>query len=441
MALLMVITAITMLTWMLAEFTFETKLNKLKVYNFQDREQAKLTAQAGLNYAMGMLKIYQEARNMIEKNENLKKMINPSDLEQALISMPFVYPIPVNNPGPIQKSALEEFEEETLLRGQLMVTITPITGFLNPNNLRIPPPKSDEEEQNNQSQDPQDEENNKEPHKFFEQKIVELITNMMEDEKESDEFFEREYGDIEPEKLVSELKYYVNNPSVIPEEEKALVDDLYQDIRAKHAPMSSLEEMYQLQGWPDRIINMIKPRLTVHEATVIPVNKIDKEQLRLIFPNISDEQIEEFFRYRDGNPELNEDPNPFKSIDEFKSLVTGNLAIVTTSDYEEREKELKNAGLSIGLAGKLFKVESRGGFERANYNIVAFVDLPVKPEPPKKPDANQSQNQNQNQNNNQNNNTNQNNNQSNNQNNQQKEEEKKKPEELLPPRVVEIQIS
>lgn len=438
MALLMVITAITMLTWMLADFTFETKLNKLKVYNFQDREQAKLTAQAGVSYAMGLLKIYNEARNMINKNENLKKFINPGDLEQALIATPFVYPIPVNNPNAIQKSALAEFEEEIMLRGELMVTITPITGFLNPNNLRIPPPKKDESEDqqtSNQQQD-EDDEKNKPPHKFFEEKIAELLTNMIEDEKEKDEFFEREYGDLEPEKLVAELKYYVNNPSVIPEEQKALVDDLYRESRAKHAPLSSLEEMYQLQGWPDRIINLIKPRLTVHQATVIAINKIDKEQLRLLFPNISDEQIEEFFRYRDGNPELNEEPNPFKTVDEFKSLVTGNLAILTTSEYEEREKELKSAGLKIGLAGKLFKIQSNGKFQRSTYSITAYVDLPVKPQP-----KNQNKNKNNNNNNNNTDNQNSDNNTTNNNNDDKKKEDKAPPEELLPPRVVEIQVT
>ena len=445
MALLMVITAITMLTWMLADFTFETKLNKLKVYNFQDREQAKLTAQAGVTYAIGLLTIYQEARNMINKNENLKKLINLGDLEQALIATPFVYPIPVQNPNAIQQNALKEFEEEMLLRGELMVTITPITGFLNPNNLRIPPPKPGEDPNQrqdfNQNQDDQNQ-NNKPPHKFFETKLVQLLTNMIQDENEKDEFFEREYGDLEPEKMVAELTYYVNNPNVLPEEQKALVDDLYREQRAKHAPLSSLEEMYQLQGWPDRIINMVKPRLTVHEATVIPVNKIDNEQLRLLFPNISLEQIEEFFRYRDGNAELNEEPNPFRSVDEFKSLVTGNLAILTTSEYEEREKELKNAGLSIGLAGKLFKVVANGKYQRSTYSITAFIDLPVKPAPPQK---NQNNNQNKNNNNNgnnannnqnQNNNNNNNNNTNNNNNNQ-----PKTPEELLPPRVVEIQVT
>src|SRR5690606_40236154 len=61
MAILMVISTIAILTFLLADFTFETKLNKIKVYNFQDREQAKLNAEAGMALAMAKLRLYRQA--------------------------------------------------------------------------------------------------------------------------------------------------------------------------------------------------------------------------------------------------------------------------------------------------------------------------------------------------------------------------------------------
>ena len=51
----MVTTAIAILTVILVDFTFDTKLNKLRMENQVDKYQAKLNAQAGLNLAMSNL--------------------------------------------------------------------------------------------------------------------------------------------------------------------------------------------------------------------------------------------------------------------------------------------------------------------------------------------------------------------------------------------------
>ena len=61
------------------------------------------------------------------------------------------------------------------------------------------------------------------------------------------------------------------------------------------------------------------------------------------------------------------------------------MSIVSDTEYEERVSELKQAGLTIDTAGKLYKVNSRGSFNNAVYNVVAYIDLPIKPPPEKKP--------------------------------------------------------
>ena len=71
-AILMVMTSITILTFLLADFTFETKINKLRVYNQQDMTQARLNAEAGLTFALAKLRLYQEGFNLLEKNESAK---------------------------------------------------------------------------------------------------------------------------------------------------------------------------------------------------------------------------------------------------------------------------------------------------------------------------------------------------------------------------------
>ena len=57
-ALMMVMTGILILTAFLVDFTFDTKIHKLKVYTFTAKTQAKLTAQSGFELALICLVIF-----------------------------------------------------------------------------------------------------------------------------------------------------------------------------------------------------------------------------------------------------------------------------------------------------------------------------------------------------------------------------------------------
>ncbi len=378
-ALLLVISSIALLSWLLADFTFETSVNKIKAYNGQDKLQAKLNAQAGLNFALAKLRLYKEARNLLEKNKQAKKTIKPGAIEKVVLT-PFIYPIPLpKNAGAIQKTALEEFTKNTLIKGQLAVSISSIKGFLNPNNLRTLSRQNGEEKEDSSNQK---EENQKTPQEYIEEKLLATLKSSIEEKSENDEIFDELYGTLDPNLLIKELKFYVNNPKAINDPEKIEIESLYAErgITPKHAPMTSLDELYLLEGWPDDIVDLIKDRLTVHEVSVIAINKITKEQLKIIFPKLDPIQIEEFFKYRDGDQELQEDPHPFESEQEFKTYLVETLG-VPEDTYTSRTKEFERAGLRFGTAGNLYKVVSTGTFERSSYTITAFIDLPIKPKP------------------------------------------------------------
>jgi hypothetical protein len=386
-AILMVMAAIALMTFLLVDFTFETKLNKIKAYNQIEKDQARMNAEAGLTFAMAKLKLYQEGRNYIEKTEALKGVVNPSDIE-SIVTMPFVFPIPANLGKDLQaKTAIQEFSKSAILQGTLALTISPVSGFLNPNNMRVKKKKEGEEE--NKDEDSGDESDDKKkiaPQAYIENKLVETFTKAFNDKKEADDEFDDLYGNLEPKLLIKELKYFVNSPDNFVDSEKAEIEQIYSkaEVIPKHAPMTSIDEMYLLQGWSDELVELIKDRLATHEVTIIPVNKLTEDQLEILFPNITDEQKEEFFKHRDGDSETGDPPKNFKNAGEFKALIVGTLGVVTDKVYEERAKEFENAGLKIGVAGKLYKVESIGEYNRARYRLVAFVDLPIRPVPVKK---------------------------------------------------------
>lgn len=384
MAIMMVMSVIAIMAFLLADFTFESKVNKLKVYNQQDKFQARLNAEAGLNFALAKLKLYQEGRNLIEKNKQLKELIQPSVIE-SVVTMEFIYPIPLPPKSDIQqRSALEEFEKNNLIKGRMGVTINSVSGFLNPNILRVTPKNNEQEEDSFD----ESEENEKEtkPEEFIEQKLVDTLTQALENEKETNQDFDLIYGNVNPEMLIKELKFYVNDLKNFNDAERAEIEANYlsANITPKHAPLSSIDELYLLLGWNDKIIELIKDKLTVHEVSIIAVNELTSDQLKILFPDITDFQLEQFFKHRDGDEELQIQPQEFKTEKDFKDLVVTKLAIVDDSTYEKRKTELDQAGLKIAVAGKLYKVVSKGFFGRAEYSITAFVDLPIKPSAEKK---------------------------------------------------------
>jgi hypothetical protein len=404
-ALIMVLGVIVILTFLLADFTFETKLNKIKVYNQQDKIQARLNAESGINFSLAKLRLYQEGRNKIEKDENIKSAFPVADLEEVIIQ-PFVFPIPTSSKANIiQRTAIEEFMKKTLFRGELSVTISKVSGFLNPNGLRLKA-KEPVSGQNTDAAKPDDDEDKvnepengnptpdgtpktkaEKPDVIIEKKFVETIQRLLKDKSDNDEEFHSKYSNLDPVYLVKELKFYVNDAAQFQDNERPEIEAKFaqKSIKPKHAPMASLDELYLLPSWDDAIVELIKDRMSVHEVSAIAINEMTIEDLKILFPAINNVQIEEFFKYRDGDPDKKIKPNKFKNAENFKAVVVSTLNIVSDSEYEERITELKQAGLTIDTAGKLYKVNSRGVYNNAVYNIVAYIDLPIKPQPPKKP--------------------------------------------------------
>lgn len=380
MAIMMVMSVIAILSFLLADFTFDAKINKIKVYNQQDKFQARLNAEAGLNFALAKLKLYQEGRNLIEKNKQLKEIIKPSTIENV-VTMDFA--VPIELPGKLdalQKSALADFEKNNIIKGRMTVSLNTVSGFLNPNNLRISTSATSKEDQ----EETDDEKENKKqsPDAYIEEKLVETLKQALDQEKESNEEYDAIYGNVDPVMLIKELKYYVNDPKNFNDSERAEIEATYlaADITPKHAPLNSIDELYNLLGWNDSIVKLLEGKLTSHEVNVIPVNELTESQLKILFPDITPIQIEEFFKYRDGDEELQIKAQEFKSEKDFKELVVDKLAIVDSQSYDDRKKEFEQAGLKLAVAGKLYKIVSKGFFGRAEYSITAYADLPIKPE-------------------------------------------------------------
>ena len=93
--IILVMSAITILTLLIASFSYVVSVNKIRIFNNQDSQQARLNAEAGINMALAQLEIYQQAFNLYQKNETVKKSVSFVQVEKIL-TQPFSFPIPLD---------------------------------------------------------------------------------------------------------------------------------------------------------------------------------------------------------------------------------------------------------------------------------------------------------------------------------------------------------
>lgn len=376
-ALMMILSSIVILTALYAQFTFDSKISRIKATNILDKSQAKLLAESGLQLAMTRLRLYKEAFNKVEANQNLKSMVKPQLLNQ-LWEVPFVYPIPLDkNTSQILKQTVDKFQDESLLDGQMRVTIQNISSRINLNLLRIDVTKLKT-----------DQEGNLEPPKSsslfdtgnddeiaLDQTLYQLLKRLIDERKETDEAFADRYGNLNYQELFTNLKYYTSDYQTMNSDPFfGEAEGNFQRIplTPKYGPLSSFSELYSIPGWNDELIELVKNEYSVYPNMMIDLNKITANMLKLLFPNLQNPEIDEFFKVRDDP----NDPQEINTVADLKKYFVEQARIMSPESFDQRMEAFQKGGITFGSSPNLFKVISVGEFNRAIYTLVAYVVLP-----------------------------------------------------------------
>jgi type II secretory pathway component PulK len=385
-ALMMIMTAIILLMAIYGEFTFESKISRIKATNVMDRSQAKLLAESGLQMAMTRLKLYKEAFNKLESNETAKSQVPPQLLNQ-LWEVPFIFPIPLGAgaSGAI-KDTVQKFTEDSLLEGSMRVTVTNISNRMNLNLLRFDTAKkrpydpADPQGQNLIDEDPNDGIIDASPSAIqnnvsVDQSLYFILKRLVDEKKEKDEDFEQRNANINYQELITNLKFYISDYQSLmtdPMAGRAEADFQRIPLAPKYGPLSSSSELFAIPGWNDELIELIQNEFSVYPSAQIDLNKLTANMLRILVPSIDDEQIRSFFEYRD-NPEQ---PKFFNSIEDLKKWVVEIERIVADTVFDERIEKFTKAGVTFGSNPNLFKIISEGLYNRSTYTLVAYVYMP-----------------------------------------------------------------
>jgi hypothetical protein len=366
-ALLMVLTAITILTAVLADFTFDGKINKIKVINAEEKAQAKLNAEAGIALSVARLRLYKDIFNILQKNKDAKDFVTQQILNQVW-EFPFMFPLPIDKKMLAnQKAAIEKFQKESFLTGELQVSIKNNSNKINLNLLRAPIVVNADESK-------KEEEDKKEVSDTVDYQIFELFQNAIRRKNEADQEFYDKYRYIDdPQIFVTAMKYYVSEPNSFQDNYSETIRGKFQELGldSKFSIFSSNSELYLLPELDDTLIELIIKDVTTHGNAMIDLNKITDSMLRLLIPGISEEDVAKFFEYRD-NPKT---PHFFNNEDDFKNYITS-TGMMNQTEYSERFDKFKKAGIKFGPSPTLFEVESTGVVGRTSYTLKAMVAIP-----------------------------------------------------------------
>lgn len=371
---MMIMTAIILLMAIYGEFTFESKISRLKATNILDKSQAKLMAESGLQLALTRLRLYKEAYNKLQSNPNAKNMVS-SQLLNQLWEVPFIYPIPVGaGASAALKDTVSKFEKDTFLEGEMKVSIQNISNRLNLNMLRVDMTKYNPEADQNENSVLNMADNAILNDVSVDQSLYFLLKRMVDEKREKDEAFDDRYGNINYQEMLSTLKYYMSDFGSMAQDPlagEAEINFQQVPLTPKFGPLSSASELYAIPGWNDELIELIQNEFSVYPSTQIDFNKITANMLRILIPNIMEEQIREFFLWRDDP----EQPQTINTKADFKRYVMTE-GLMNESDFDARMKLFEDKGISFGANPNLFKIVSEGSYNRATYTLVAYVVLP-----------------------------------------------------------------
>lgn len=395
-ALIMVMTALLVLMALWGEFTFESKLSRIKTTNMLDKSQSRLLAESGIELAMTRLKLYKEAYNIWSKNESARNSVSIQMINQ-IWEIPFVYPIPqLPNVGAQVKAAIDEFQKESLLEGEMKISVQNISNKLNLNMIRLSSLKNQTtggslggaQGGGGGGEDGEDGGaggggNDQDANFSMEQQLVNHLILRIREKGEEEESFRDRFGSVDPQQLVANLKFYISDRN--PRRQNSTAIDMLMDnseqlfqeakITPKHGPLSSFSEIYLIPGWDDAIVDLMKNEFDVFPVVMIDLNKITENMLRLLIPTINLDEVKEFFTWRD-NPE---EPQFFNTLDDFKRYIVEIGNILSEPAFDELFNKYKAQGIQFGAAPTLFRILSEGTLNRSKTTLVATVSMPVQP--------------------------------------------------------------
>lgn len=383
-ALFMVLGAISMLTVLVAEFTYVTQVNQTIAFGALDEAKAHYLAKSGLKLSLLRLKAYQQVKALVG---NMGGKGGVPGIGKGMIekiwNFPFFYPIPTNIPGlsGSDKDSIDKFQKDSGLDGKFSAIIESesarfnlnfiVPGYASVTPLASPSPTAPPPFPFPGSTPTPTPTAQPSPAPTFSPEearasLATLINTILNNKFESDPDFAASYRDLRLEDLVDNIAAWADRTY-----ERRTTSNR-DKIPMKRGPFYSMTELHYLANIDDEIYNLLTPSLTVSPTGGLNVNTITEHTLKALIPLMTKEEVTEFFKYRDSE----ENDNYFKDADAFFNYLKGNVSVFRDQYLMDQFKnDLQKRNITIVTEELYFKITVQAKVNSATRTIEAHVTL------------------------------------------------------------------
>ena len=386
-ALFMVLAAIGILSFLVTEFSYVARVNAQMAQDAQDQVKAHYLAKSGLKISLLRLKAYQTLRSAIGSgsggsgsSSNPLAGAIPKGVMEKIWNFPFIYPLPTLPEMTIsEKDQINAFQKDSGLEGHFSAVIESEDSKYNLNMLlpqfAAPAPSSSPSSSPSPGSSPSPnpspraspspstsfdpEQQRKSLHDYLQQ----IIANKVID----DEDFAHWYRDFKVDDLVTNIASWedrgYNTNEAIP------TDQLF----PKRAPFYSLTELHMVPLIDDELYNLLTPGLTVNPTPGININSMQELMLRALLPQITPDEVTDFFKYRD-DPTTD---NVFKQPQDFYDYLQKNIAFFRgdKSAVQKFQQDLQTRKIQLVTDETDFKITVQAQVNQAVRTFEFWVSL------------------------------------------------------------------
>jgi type II secretory pathway component PulK len=383
-ALFMVIAAMTILSILVTEFTYVTQVNQRMAYDALDQVKAQYLAKAGFKFSLLRLKAYQQVSALAGGGTGGAggaagggAGMVPKGLLEKIWSFPFFYPLPTDLPGMSinDKDMIQKFQKNSSLEGKFSAIIESESSRFNINQILsgfvAPAPSASPSPSPSTSPSPSPTTSPSASPTFnpeaARESLGQYLTNILEAKFLSDEDFAANHRDLRVEELVDSIAAYAD-----PTYQKKF-NIGREKVPFKKAPFYTLSELRNILEIDDELYELFSPGLTVSVTPGININQMKETTLKALVPGINDEEVADFFKFRDSETE----DNAFKTPEDFFTYLQRNIAIFRNDEAEVRRyrEGLERRGMRIVTNETNFRIVVRAQVGQATRVLEAQVTL------------------------------------------------------------------
>ncbi len=371
-ALFMVLSAISVLAIVVTEFTYISQVGQMIAYGGLDQTKAHYIAKSGLKLSLLRLKAFQQVKDLV-KNMGGGNGVVPKSLINKIWSFPFFYPIPTNLPGmsATDKGMIEKFQKESNLDGSFTAVIESESSKYNLNLLLLgfgtsPSPIAS----GGPSGGPNDSSLTN-PSASFDpaaarENLRAFLQNLLDQKSQAEPDFGSLYRDFRLEDFMDSIASWADRTYT-----RRLSPSL-DKVMMKRAPFYSVSELHMIPSMDDDLFALFAPNLTANAAGGININTMKTETLHALVPEMTPEEVKEFFKFRDSEAE---DHSFAEAKDFFDYLGKSVAALKTTQAMQKLQKDLSDRKIVLVTDETQFKITVQAKVNTSTRTLEAWVTL------------------------------------------------------------------